>query len=61
MNDQAIFVDETGGNEALSEPGPAMGEDELARLFFQSSDFLGEITRVPPWVQPTTSVPLRSA
>ena len=32
MNDQAIFVDETGGNEALSEPSAAMRKDEFARL-----------------------------
>jgi len=44
MNDQPIFVDQTGGNEALSEPSAAMRKDEFARLAFQSNDFLREIT-----------------
>ncbi len=43
MNDQPIFVDETRGNEALSEPSAAMRKDEFARLFLQSNDFLREI------------------
>jgi len=44
MNDHPIFVDLTGGNEAFSEPSAAMRKDEIPRLFFQSSDFLREIT-----------------
>jgi hypothetical protein len=33
MNDQSIFVNETGGDEALGEPGASMRKDEIARLF----------------------------
>jgi hypothetical protein len=41
MNDQSIFVNEAGGNEALGEPSASMRKDEIARLFLQSEDFIG--------------------
>ena len=61
MNDQPILVDETGSNEALSEPGAAMRKDEFARLFFQSSDFLREIAACHHGFSPRTSGPPLSA
>jgi hypothetical protein len=43
MNDQSIFVNEAGGDQASGESGASMCQDEIARLFLQSDDFLREI------------------
>src|ERR1700757_299548 len=43
MNDQSIFVNEAGRNEALGEPSASMRKDEIARLLLQAENFLREI------------------
>ena len=44
MNDESIFVNEAGSNQASSEFGAPMCQDEIARLSLQPDDFLREIT-----------------